>query len=224
MDLCNPPAPLQPLSASRLPTSPAYFCLGKITSGSKHFFKQKPSDCFLAELILIRGPMKKQMKGCQSGVPIVLLIKPRDEKSLTPKTFEEDKLKAHTQENKMWQQYDEIGPIPRSPEFIFTVSLGKTSYHFILKQKENEFCMSHWANDCSLTDPALNSGVSPSLLLEKRKRVANEEYRQCTWHEHTAEPFITTGLSIIYWMSVLPPAIDRNVQEKKIQRCLGLVS
>lgn len=30
-------------------------------------------------------------------------------------------------------------------------------------------------------------------------------------------PFIATVLSIIYWMSVLPPAIDRNVQEKKIQ-------
>lgn len=146
----------------------------------------------MAELTLTRGPMKKQMKGCQRGGHIILLIKPRDEKPLTPKTFEEGKLKAHTQGNKMWQLYDEIGPILRSPVFIFTVSLGKTSYHFILKWKENAFCLSHWANDCSLTDPALNSGLSPSLLLGKKK-VTNEEYRQHKWHDHTAEAVYHNG-------------------------------
>lgn len=170
----------------------------------------------MAELILVRGPMKKQMKGCQRCVHIILLIKPRDEKSLNPKTFEEDKLKkAHTQGNKMWQIYDETGPIPRGPVFILTVSLGKTSYHFILKRKENAFCLSHWANDCSLADPALNSGLSPCLLFEKKLPMKN--IGNANGMSTQLRPFIATVLSIIYWMSVLPPAIDRNVQEKKIQ-------
>lgn len=47
--------------------------------------------------------------------------------------FEEDKQKAFIQRNKIGQIYDETGRIPRGPVFIFTVSLGKTSYHFILK-------------------------------------------------------------------------------------------
>lgn len=161
--------------------------------------------------------MKKQMKGCQRGRHIILLIKPRDEKSLTPKTFEEGKPKAHTQGNKMWQLYDEIGPILRSPVFIFTVSLGKTSYHFILKWKENVFCLSHWASDCSLTDPALNSGLSPSLLLGKKKKLPTKNIGNTNGMSTQLRPFIITVLSIIQWISVLPPAIDRNVQEKKTQ-------
>lgn len=54
----------------------------------------------------------------------------------------------------MWQINDKIGPVPRGPVFIFTVSLGKNGYRFIIKGKENAFCLSHWANDCSLADPA----------------------------------------------------------------------
>lgn len=100
----------------------------------------------------------KQKVAREVGVQITWLIKPTDEKSLNPKIFEGINKKAHTQGNKMWQICDEIGPIPRGPVFIFTVSLSKTSYHFILKEKENAFCPSHWANDCSLADPDCTQG------------------------------------------------------------------
>ena len=53
--------------------------------------------------------------------------------------FEENKQKAFIQRNKIWQIYDETGLIPRGSLLIFTVSLGKTSYHFILKWKEMHF-------------------------------------------------------------------------------------
>ena len=163
---------MQPHQTGATPTSPAYFCLGEITSRSKCFLKkQKPFDCFLAELIFVRGPWKKQTKVAREvGVQITWLIKPRDEKSLNPKIFEEDKQKTHTQGNKMWQICDEIGPIPRGPVFIFTVSLSKTSYHFTLKGKENAFCLSHWANDCSLADPDCTQGFLLFFFFFFKKR------------------------------------------------------
>lgn len=59
----TPPARLHLCQRGAAPTSPAYFCLGEITSRSKHFLKNwKPSDCFLAKLIFVRCPWKKTNK------------------------------------------------------------------------------------------------------------------------------------------------------------------
>lgn len=136
--------------------------------------------------------MGKKTKGCQKGVHIIWLIKPRDEKPLNPKIFEEDKQKAHTERNKMWHTYNEIGLLPRGLVFIFTVSLGKTSYHFILKGKENAFCLFHWANDCSLADPAQRHciGAFSTLLCQKEVIKVKLQWRKqgkASNSEYTAE-------------------------------------
>lgn len=146
----------------------------------------------MSELIFVRGPWKKGTKGFQTGVHIIWLIKPWDEKFLNPKIFEEDKQKAHLQRNKMWQIHDETGLTPRGLVFIFTVSLGKTCYHFILKGKENAFCLFHWANDCSLADPAQRHWLGAFSTLLCLKEVTKVKLQWRKWgkandSEHTAE-------------------------------------
>lgn len=86
--------------------SPANLLLPwEITYRAKLFLKkQKPSDCFLVEVIFI-GDSR-----------VIWLIKPRDEKSLNSKIFEKDKQKAPMQIKKKkvtdiwWDWSDTQGP------------------------------------------------------------------------------------------------------------------
>lgn len=50
-------------------------------------------------------------------------------------------------------------------------------------KRENARCLSHWANDCSLADAALHSGLSPPFFLGKKppRWCSNEQYGQREW-------------------------------------------
>lgn len=88
-------------------------------------------------------------------------------------------------------------------------------------KRENARCLSHWANDCSLADAALHSGLSPPFFLGKKppRWRSNEQYGQREWQRVHSWGHLPQGSSRSHktFDVCSPPTTDLNVQEKKIQ-------